>query len=85
MITNIKIEFILDPGFNLHLFEPGIVSAWVVQKPTADGLISSLELYGPQEKSLLLAFSKRKPGQQESEQWRTMLAYLQGTGGAASS
>lgn len=80
---------VLDPGFNLHLFEPGIRSAWVVHKPTADGLVSSLELYGAQEESLLLAFSKRKPGQEESAAWRRMLAGLQGlaapgaAGGAA--
>ena len=49
---------VMDPGFNLHLFEPGILSACIVHKPTADGLVSSLELYGPQDKSLLLAFSK---------------------------
>ena len=74
---------VMDPGFNLHLFEPGILSAWVVHKPTADGLVSSLELYGPQDKSLLLAFSKRKPGQEESSQWRTMLASLPSAGGVA--
>ena len=74
---------VMDPGFNLHLFEPGIRSAWVVHKPTADGLVSSLELYGEEDKSLLLAFSKRKPGQEESTTWRSLLAGLLPTGGAA--
>ncbi len=74
---------VMDPGFNLHLFEPGIISAWVVQKPTADGLVSSLELYGTDERSLLLVFSKRKPGQQESALWRTLLAELTWAGGSA--
>jgi putative hemin transport protein len=74
---------VLDLGFNLHLFEPGIVSAWVVQKPTTDGPVSSLELYGAGQEPLLLAFSKRHPGQEESSQWRAMLASLPLADGAA--
>lgn len=67
---------VMDSGFNLHLNEPGIDSAWVVQKPTADGLVSSLELYDENGDVLLLSFSKRKPGQAESEVWRKLLANL---------
>jgi hypothetical protein len=36
---------VLDPGFNLHLREDLIASAWIVRKPTADGVVSSLELF----------------------------------------
>jgi putative hemin transport protein len=36
---------VLDPGFNLHLREDHIASAWVVRKPTSDGLVTSLELF----------------------------------------
>ncbi len=50
---------VMDPGFNLHLFEPGIRSAWVVRKPTADGLVSSLELYDDWEQPLLLGTMRR--------------------------
>ena len=67
---------VMDPGFNLHLHEPGIASAWVVRKPTADGFVSSLELYDDREETILLAFSKRKPGKCESAQWRALLANL---------
>lgn len=73
---------VMDPGFNLHLRETGIADAWVVKKPTADGLVSSLELYDAGGESMLLAFSKRKPGQVESEDWRTLLALLPAPGGA---
>lgn len=68
---------VMDPGFNLHLHEPGIASAWVVRKPTADGFVSSLELYDDREETILLAFSKRKPGQCESAEWRALLAGLE--------
>jgi putative hemin transport protein len=73
---------VMDPGFNLHLHEPGIASAWVVKKPTADGLVSSLELYDARGEGILLSFSKRKPGQIESETWRAMLAALPGLNAA---
>ena len=73
---------VMDPGFNLHLYEPGIASAWVVKKPTADGLVTSLELYDARGEVILLSFSKRKPGQIESDTWRDLLAALSGLASA---
>lgn len=66
---------IMDPGFNLHLHEPGIASAWVVRKPTAEGFVTSLELYDAQDETILLAFSKRETGQCEPEGWRALLPF----------
>lgn len=67
---------VMDPGFNLHLLETGITAAWAVRKPTNDGLVSSLELYDQAGESILYAFSKRKPGQIESDEWRALLQQL---------
>ncbi|MGE8632349.1 MAG: hemin-degrading factor, partial [Achromobacter piechaudii] len=36
---------VLDPKFNLHLDTTAIDSAWVVNKPTSDGWVTSLEVY----------------------------------------
>ena len=36
---------VLDPKFNLHLDTTAIASSWVVNKPTSDGWVTSLELY----------------------------------------
>src|SRR3546814_12674607 len=36
---------VLDPGFNLHLRDGDITEAWVVRKPTRDGLVTALEVY----------------------------------------
>lgn len=74
---------VLDPGFNLHVHEPEIAQAWVVCKPTSDGPVSSLELYDAEGESVLYAFSKRKPGQVESEEWRALLRGLAGPAGKA--
>jgi putative hemin transport protein len=67
---------VLDPRFNLHVREDGIASAWVVRKPTVDGTVTSLELFDTRGESVLLMFSKRKPGAAEPPQWRDLIADL---------
>jgi putative hemin transport protein len=68
---------ILDPGFNLHLREDAIDSAWVVRKPTVDGNVTSLELFDRNGETIAILFGKRKPGIQESEVWREIVEGLE--------
>jgi putative hemin transport protein len=67
---------VLDARFNLHAREDGIASAWVVRKPTVDGTVTSLELFDTRGESVLLMFSKRKPGAAEDPRWRYLVASL---------
>lgn len=67
---------VLDPEFNLHLREDLVASIWVVKKPTLDGVVTSLELYGADGKNIALVFGKRKPGNPESEAWRELIASI---------
>jgi putative hemin transport protein len=67
---------VLDPHFNLHLREEGVASSWVVEKPTADGTVTSLELYDARGETVALLFSKRKPGQEETKAWPELLRSL---------
>jgi putative hemin transport protein len=67
---------VLDPDFNLHLREDMIHEAWVVKKPTADGIITSLELFDRYGVQLVQFFGKRKPGQPEREDWREIVRML---------
>jgi putative hemin transport protein len=67
---------VLDPGFNLHLREDHIASAWVVRKPTVDGLVCSLELFDKQGNTIAMLFGERKPGQAERCDWRALLDSL---------
>ncbi|MFG6433266.1 hemin-degrading factor [Roseateles sp. LYH14W] len=64
---------VLDPRFNLHLREDAIAQAWAVRKPTADGLVSSLELYAQDGELIAQFFGQRKPGQPERCAWRQLL------------
>lgn len=67
---------VLDPEFNLHLKLEDVAQSWVVQKPTADGIVTSLELFDAQGSNILLLFGKRKPGIPEQEAWRELVAAL---------
>lgn len=67
---------VLDPGFNLHLREDHIASAWLVRKPTVDGLVCSMELFDAQGRTLAMLFGERKPGQAERCDWRQLLESL---------
>ena len=64
---------VLDPGFQLHLNEEAIAQAWVVEKPTRDGLVTSLELLDAEGRIIARLFGKRKPGESERDDWRTIV------------
>ncbi len=67
---------VLDPAFNLHLREDHVASAWVVKKPTADGIVTSLELFDATGAQIAQIFGKRKPGQPEQPEWQQVVADL---------
>jgi putative hemin transport protein len=77
MIRNISVTQgwinVLDPDFNLHLRQDQIASAWIVRKPTVDGVVTSLELFDHAGEVIAMIFGQRKPGFPENIQWRALL------------
>ncbi len=67
---------VLDPDFNMHLDTSTIDSAWVVKKPTADGIVSSLECFDTKGEMVVQFFGLRKPGEPELEAWKNTVATL---------
>ncbi len=67
---------VLDPDFNLHANTALIDSAWVVRKPTEDGIVTSLELFDAAGENLAMLFGARKPGIPELQDWRALVAAL---------
>ncbi len=67
---------VLDESFNLHLNTEAVVSSWVVNKPTSDGWVTSLELYGADGALIVQFFGERKPGKPELPAWRNLLQSL---------
>lgn len=67
---------VMDPQFNLHLRESAIDTAYVVRKPSEDGIVTSLEVFDVSGNMIVQFFGKRKPGIPELESWRELVAAL---------
>lgn len=67
---------VLDAGFNLHLREDMIENAWIVQKPTDDGVVTSVEVFDANGDLMAMFFGSRKPGIPEQQAWRDIAARL---------
>lgn len=67
---------VFDDAVNLHADTSGAASAWVVEKPSPDGTVTSLELFDAQGEVLLQMFGKRKPGEPELAAWASLVAGL---------
>lgn len=64
---------IMDPAFNLHLREDAIDEAWVVRKPTEDGVVTGIELIDKEGVMFNQFFGKRKPGSPELAAWQELV------------
>lgn len=67
---------VIDPTFNLHLREDSIAHVWAVEKPTADGVVTSVEAFDHDGALMAMFFGARKPGQPEKTGWRQIVAKL---------
>jgi putative hemin transport protein len=67
---------VLDERFNLHLRSDLVASAWLVRKPTADGIVTSVELFDAQGENIAMLFGARKPGAPELASWRDLVGTL---------
>ena len=63
---------VLDDNFNLHLRADQVAESWLVSKPTADGVVTSLEIFDAQGQLIAMFFGERKPGKPELPAWRTL-------------
>lgn len=67
---------VLDPGFNLHLREDLIANVWIVEKPTSDGVVTSVEAFDTNGELMAMFFGARKPGVPERQAWREIVRGL---------
>jgi len=67
---------VLDPEFNLHLREDRLAEVWQVEKPTVDGVITSVEAFDAAGERIATFFGKRKPGEPELQSWRALAQAL---------
>ncbi|AIR61857.1 hemin-degrading factor [Cedecea neteri] len=74
---------VFNPEFTLHLMGDTIAESWVTRKPTADGHVTSLELFAADGTQIAQLYGQRTEGQPEQEQWRLQIEALIGKGLAA--
>ncbi|MBJ7534460.1 hypothetical protein JDN40_10125 [Rhodomicrobium vannielii ATCC 17100] len=67
---------ILDPRFNMHLHEAGVDTARVVHEPSADSVVTSLELFDATGRSIVQISGERSPGKPQSPAWRAIVDSL---------
>ncbi|EQA36863.1 hemin-degrading HenS.ChuX domain protein [Leptospira inadai serovar Lyme str. 10] len=76
-VSNIKVLEswwnVLDLDFNLHLRSDLISKVYIVDKPSKDGVIHSMEVYDADGELIVQFFGKRKPGQPERTDWMELL------------
>ena len=68
---------VLDARFSFHLREDLLASVWVVQKPTRNGIVTSVEVYNSHGENVALFFGRRKPEQEEAREWRDLVSRLE--------
>ena len=74
---------IFNPAFTLHLLEETIAESWVTRKPTADGHVTSLELFAADGTQIAQLYGQRTEGEPEQSQWRSQIDALTFKGLAA--
>jgi putative hemin transport protein len=74
---------IFNPTFTLHLLEETIAETWVTRKPTADGHVTSLELFAADGTQIAQLYGQRTEGEPEQSQWRSQIDALTPKGLAA--
>ncbi|MET0312675.1 MAG: ChuX/HutX family heme-like substrate-binding protein [Burkholderiaceae bacterium] len=67
---------VLDADFNLHLREDMIDQVWIVEKPTTDGIVTSVEAFDSEGGLMAMFFGARKPGLPEKQEWRAIVSKL---------
>ncbi|MBZ9997959.1 hemin-degrading factor [Mesorhizobium sp. BH1-1-4] len=67
---------VLDETFHLHLRTDHIHEVWAVRKPTKDGHVTSLEVYGANGEMIIQFFGKRHEGESERDDWRFLAEHL---------
>ncbi len=53
-----------------------IENAWIVSKPTDDGVVTSVEIFDANGDLMAMFFGSRKPGIPEQQAWRDIAARL---------
>ncbi len=69
---------IFNDAFTLHLQDKQVAETWITRKPTAEGHVTSLELFAEDGTQIAQLYGQRSEGQPEQAIWRQQLDELVG-------
>ena len=72
----IELRLVYDKSAFGYAVEDRVAQAWLVRKPTADGIVTSIELFDATGEFIAYFFGKRKPGTPETTGWRMLAETL---------
>lgn len=67
---------IFNERFTLHLRQDAVAETWVTRKPTADGYVTSLELFAKDGTQIAQLYGQRSEGEPEQAVWREQIEAL---------
>lgn len=65
-----------EENFCLHLLDEAIAHAWVVRRPTRDGIVTCLEGMDKNGKTVITVFGLRQEGEAEQTRWQEIIKTL---------
>jgi len=68
---------IFNTRFTLHLRNNEIAESWITRKPTADGHVTSLEVFAKDGTQIAQIYGQRSEGCPEQAQWRAQIDALE--------
>lgn len=73
-VSEPSIYKVRGPNFGMKVGLDQLDEAWVVKKPTVDGIVTSVEFFDVDHNLAFQVFGERKPGKPELEVWREIVA-----------
>lgn len=67
---------LIEPGFRLYVSEPRIKSAWLVRRPSEQGVLSSLQYFDADDQPVLRVAGNTTPGEPGLKRWERLVASL---------
>jgi putative hemin transport protein len=65
---------LVGPNFRMEIDLEQLGEAWVVKKPTVDGIVTAVEFFDVDHTLAFQVFGERKPGKPELDVWREIVA-----------
>lgn len=67
---------VMDPSFHLHLRTDHIAEVWALRRPIKEGHLTSIDAYDAKGRLIIQFFGERHEGEDERQDWRSLVENL---------